>query len=250
MVRSVVVAPTYNNALTVLEVLRGIEAQGLPIIVVNDGSTDGTAERLAEWAEAERSVPVRVLTHHRNCGKGTALRSGFDQAAADRYTHAATIDTDRQHRPEDLPKLLGRAEADPRALILGVREADEGGGRPTRNRFGRYWSDLAVRWATGLRLTDSQCGLRVYPLSLLREIVCRSGHYALETEILIRAAWAGWPIEPVTLPDRYLPPQERVSHFRPCIDSLRWLGLYGSLCAERLSQAGPLPNRDRRRTRS
>src|SRR5687768_7294813 len=89
--RPVVIAPTYNNAGTVIGVLRRVESVGLPLIVVNDGSTDATAARLREWEAGPHAGDVRVLTHPRNRGKADALRTGFAAAAATGHTHAVTI---------------------------------------------------------------------------------------------------------------------------------------------------------------
>src|SRR3712207_5911580 len=97
--RPVVIAPTYNNAGTLVSVLRRVETVGLPLIVVNDGSTDGAAERLREWEFGPHAGEVRVLTHSRNRGKADALRRGFAAAAAAGRTHAVTIDTDGQLDP-------------------------------------------------------------------------------------------------------------------------------------------------------
>src|SRR5437762_336517 len=94
----VVVAPTYNNAATVVGVLGRVAALGLPVIVVDDGCTDGTAKLLEEWraTNAEYSVTVEFVRHARNMGKAQAMLTGFAVAAARRHTHGATIDTDGQ----------------------------------------------------------------------------------------------------------------------------------------------------------
>src|SRR5688572_3570429 len=92
----VVVAPTYDNARTLGDVVRGVAALGLPIIVVNDGSTDSTPELLAGLG---RDPGVTVLTHPRNRGKAAALCTGFAAAAEAGFTHAISIDTDGQHDP-------------------------------------------------------------------------------------------------------------------------------------------------------
>jgi uncharacterized protein (DUF2062 family) len=214
--RPVVVAPTYNNVATLGDILRRIAALGLPVIAVDDGSTDGTTELLAN-----PGIPAAtVVTHPRNRGKAAALRSGFAAAAAAGFTHAVTIDTDGQLDPEEIPALLDAARAAPHALIVGCRNetADD---YPARSRLGRRASNLLVRLESGARVDDSQCGFRVYPLGLLRAVRCRAGRYGFETEIITRAAWAGCPIEHVTVTCRYLPPGQRVSHFRPFLDSLR-----------------------------
>src|SRR5687768_4853449 len=128
--KTVVVAPTYNNAGTLPALIDGVLALGLPLIVVDDGSTDDTASILA------RRKDLRVITHPRNRGKAAALRSGFAAAGEAGYTHAVTIDTDGQHDPAEIPKLLARAKESPEALVLGLRD-DDAPGYPARSRFGR-----------------------------------------------------------------------------------------------------------------
>src|SRR5690242_16142823 len=100
-VRPVVVAPTFNNVATLGEIVRRTRALALPVIVVNDGSTDGTADLLRTLA----GESVVVVTHERNRGKAAALRTGFEAAHERGFTHAVTIDTDGQLDPEEIPAL-------------------------------------------------------------------------------------------------------------------------------------------------
>lgn len=213
--RPVVIAPTYNNACTLPDILARIAALGLPIIVVNDGSTDGTADLLATGMP--QTTP---LTHPRNLGKAAALNTGFAAAISAGFTHAITIDTDGQLDPEEIPSLLNAATAHPNALIVGRRD-DRIDGYPTRSRMGRRVSNLLVRLESGVRVDDSQCGFRVYPLGLIAAVRCSVGHYGFETEVITRAGWAGCAIEQVPVTCRYLPMGQRVSHFRPGLDTLR-----------------------------
>src|SRR4051794_20824523 len=103
--RPVVVAPTFNNAGTLGDVVGRCVALGLPAIVVNDGSTDGTEDLLREMA----GESVIVVTHARNRGKAAALQTGFAVACERGFTHAVTIDTDAQLDPEEIPALLEAA---------------------------------------------------------------------------------------------------------------------------------------------
>ena len=93
-----ILIPTYNNAGTLLDVVGRAVAQGLPTVVVNDGSTDETAALLAQ-----SPLPVQVLTHPRNRGKGIALKTGLEWARRAGYAYAITLDADGQHFPEDIP---------------------------------------------------------------------------------------------------------------------------------------------------
>lgn len=246
---AVVVAPTYNNASTLTAVVRRLP---LPVIVVNDGSTDGTAEVLRDL---QTRIPLQVIGHPTNRGKAAALQSGFKAALEAGYTHAVTIDTDGQLDPAELPHLLQAAEAAPEALIVGVR--DEGvAGYPARSRVGRQISNLLIRLESGLRVADSQCGYRVYPLRLIQFTRCQAGHYGFETEILTRAAWAGCDVIGVPVSCRYFEAAERISHFRPGLDSLRAAAMHARLVLRTLlpvpharwsGKASPAPQRSWKR---
>jgi uncharacterized protein (DUF2062 family) len=225
----VIVAPTFNNARTLLQVLRGIEQLGLPAIVVDDGCRDETQSILHAW---QKSGPdCAVLTHKVNRGKAAAMRTGFSYAVAHGYTHAVTIDTDGQLDPNDIPGLLRTARRSPDAIVVGCRDV-EAKGYPRANRLGRIATNLLVRWETGVRMQDSQCGFRVYPLKQILSIKCRTERYNFETEILTRAAWARIPIEHCPVRCEYELPEGRVSHFRPWMDSFACARVHARLLLE------------------
>lgn len=230
LLRPVIVVPTYNNASTLHDILQRIAALGLPMIVVNDGSTDRTGQVLHDWlAEVkQRDLAALVLTHERNRGKAAALLTGFAAAIEQGYTHAITIDTDGQLDPEEIPLLLSAAQESPCALVLGTRD-DTKHDYPARSRLGRRLSNAAIRWESGVRISDSQCGLRVYPLGLIQSVPCRASRFAFEAEIITRAGWAGCPVIEVPVTCRYFPPGKRVSHFRPILDSVRGIALHARL---------------------
>ena len=201
-----VIIPHFNHVATVAEVARAAQAHG-PVFVVDDGSTEPLPE-----------LPGCTLVPlERNQGKGAALRAGFQQATAEGFTHAITMDADGQHNADDLPKFLASARARPEALVVGVRDliaSDAPAGRRRSNAVSSFW----FRVETGVRLADTQCGFRCYPLALAQRLVTRSGHYAFELEFMVRAAWTGAPILAVPVACSYQPEQLRRSHFRPVRD--------------------------------
>jgi uncharacterized protein (DUF2062 family) len=185
----------------------------------------------------ESDPGLTVLTHAHNRGKAAALMTGFAAASEGSYTHAVTIDTDGQLDPEQIPALLSPAQRLPTALVLGERE-EEIEGCPSRSRIGRRVSNVFVWMESGVRVADSQCGFRVYPLDLLREVRCRAGRYGFETEIITRAGWAGRPIVGTKVRCHYFPREKAVSHFRPYLDSFRSVPMHLRLVLRALS---PLP---------
>ncbi len=213
--RPVVLMPTYNNAGTLEAVMNGVAGLNLPIMVVDDGSTDGTATVLARWDG--RAIRLR---HPVNRGKAAALRTGFSEALANGFTHAATIDTDGQLDPSQLPGLLRCSQERPRALTLGVRSW-EIANCPPKNVVARRLSNAAIRLQCGVRIQDSQCGLRVYPLDLMRHIRVKSNRYSFEAEAITHSVWAGCPVVQVPIQCSYAPEGERVSHFDPWRDTTR-----------------------------
>jgi uncharacterized protein (DUF2062 family) len=229
----VVVAPTFNNCNTLIDIVSRVVVQGVPLIVVNDGSTDATAELLAKWKSSHPDVAMKIITHARNRGKAAALRSGFAAAVESGYTHAATIDTDGQLDPEQIPSLLSVARKSPHSLVVGARD-ELAPDYPGRSRLGRRLSNLMIFLESGARVRDSQCGLRVYPLGLVQATQCRANYFGFETEIITRAGWAGCEIIDVAVNCRYLPPGQRVSHFRPWLDTLRVLRLHARLLGRTL----------------
>lgn len=217
-----VIVPTYNNAGTLRDVLQRIIGFIPSVIVIDDGSTDGTAAILSD-------MPVTVLTHGRNRGKGVALRTGLEYARKRGWRYAISIDSDGQHFPEDLPLFVEAVRQHPGALIVGSRDLNAEnmpGGNSFANRFSNFWFALQ----TGRRLPDTQTGYRAYPLDRLPSLRLLTSRYEAELALLVFSAWKGVEIVPLPVRVYYPSPEERVSSFRPFRDFLRISLLNTCLC--------------------
>jgi hypothetical protein len=201
-----VVIPCFDHPDTVAGVVRAAQ-HFCPVLVVDDGSNPPVPPETA-------ATIIRLET---NSGKGTALRTGFEHARELGFTHAITMDADGQHFAEDMPKFLAAASSQPDALIVGVRDFFAAG-CPTHRRRSNAVSTFWFRAETGVRLGDTQCGFRCYPLALTKDQKARSGRYAFELEFMVRAAWLETPIVAVPVKCTYAPDQIRRSHFRPVKD--------------------------------
>lgn len=229
-----VIIPTYNNEGTVADVVRRAQMECDDVIVVNDGSDDGT-EALLEAMEG-----ITVVKLKRNMGKGAALKAGFKEALAKGFAYAVTLDADGQHYPEDIPLLLQASIDHPKALIVGERQnlnnMKRSGGSKFANAFSNFW----FRVQTWVSLRDTQTGYRLYPLKQLRGLSFLTSRYEAELELLVFSAWHGVELRSVPVRVYYPPMEERVSHFRPVYDFSRITLLNTILCFMALVYALPL----------
>ena len=209
-----VVIPTYNNDRTLGGVIAGVRRYCADIFVVNDGSTDRTAEVLAS------TEGIRTIAYARNRGKGYALRRGLRAAREAGFRYALTIDSDGQHYPDDIARFIERIERRPDTLLIGARNltADN---MPARNTFANRFSNFWYLVETGRRLEDTQSGFRLYPLRRLGRLRSLCSRYEFEVEVIVRAAWSGVEVENIPVRVYYAPDGERVSHFRPLRDFTR-----------------------------
>ena len=219
-----VIIPTYNNATTIRRVIEDVEKYCSSIIVVNDGSTDDSAEILQSIP-----LPIEVVSYTKNRGKGYALVTGFKKAKALGYTHAITIDADGQHFADDIPSFIEGLKKNPEGFIVGCRNLTEEN-MPRQNTFANRFSNFWFRLQTGINLPDTQSGYRLYTLSSLKGLNLITSRYESELEFLVYAAWAGVQITSVNVKVYYPPAEERVSHFRPIYDFFRISVLNTILC--------------------
>lgn len=239
-----VIIPAYNEARTLRSVVLGVLAEIQLVIVIDDGSSDGTSDEI-------RDLPVKLISHEKNLGKSRSLADGFKSALAAGAEAVVTLDGDGQHRPQDIPLLLAEFERHPASFIIGSRLHEKKNIPPARyraNRFANFW----IAWAAGYPISDSQSGFRIYPGTVLAELlplIEKRRGFVLESEILILAGYRGIHGKSVPIPAIY-PGSSRPSHFRPVRDialitlmvgrhllmrGMHWRGLIASLRGPRSS---------------
>lgn len=203
--------PAYNEAATVLAVLDDLYPRVDRVIVVDDGSTDGTADALAD-------LPVTVLRHARNRGKAASLRLGLGHAIRNGADAAITLDGDGQHEPEDIPRLVAAYLQHPGCIVVGAR-LHEKEKMPRARYLANRFANFCVTRAAGRVYPDTQSGFRIYPAVFLRAVLARndSTRFVFETEMLVDAAHMNVECVAVSIAAIY-DEKARASHFRPVLD--------------------------------
>jgi glycosyltransferase involved in cell wall biosynthesis len=222
MMRVAALIPAYQAArhlAGVLERLAALERRP-EVLVVDDGSTDGTGD-------VARAAGVRLLTFPENRGKGNALLAGF-QALAE-FDAVVTLDADGQHPPECLPDFVAAAErgAD---LVLGVRERSAE--MPLLRRLANGVASGWATWLAGQPVGDSQCGYRLYGRRLLERTPITPGRYEVESEVVVRAARLGFRLAQVAIPTVYGTEESQIRTLR---DVPRIIGVLARLTMERIA---------------
>ena len=215
-----VIVPTYNNVKTLSAVIDSILPYTSKLIVVNDGSTDGTA-KLLKSKKAEIGDVLEVVSYGRNRGKWHAISKGLRAAAAAGFKNAITMDSDGQHFASDIPEFVAAAAAHPGTVIVGSRVLKTKNDVPQKNIAANKFSNFWFYVQTFINLPDTQSGFRLYPVGEINAIHIVSGRYEAELEVLVRAAWRFIPIISIQISVYYAPESERVSHFRPFTDFMR-----------------------------
>lgn len=232
--KTLLVIPVYNHAATLRAVVLNALADRFPVLVVDDGSTDGGLDTVVDLPVARHRFPS-------NRGKGAAILAAAELAKRSGYDAIVTIDADGQHDPAEARRLLETAAASWPAVVIGARRM-EGANVPRSSVFGRDFSNFWVRLECGHALPDSQSGYRLYPVDFLLAGRFLSTGFPFEVEVLVRAGWAGLPLLSVPVPVHYPPAGERVSHFHRFKDNLRLTGLHAWLVIRSLL---PWPHRRR-----
>jgi glycosyltransferase involved in cell wall biosynthesis len=209
------VIPAFNERATIRTVVERTLCQLARVVVVDDGSNDGTSAEL-------EGLPATILRNESNRGKACSLVCGMQEAFRQGAHAVVTLDGDAQHPPEQIPRLLAAHRAAPQAIVVGSRLHDPRSipaDRYYANLFANFW----IGWAAGQHLEDSQSGFRVYPAAVWETVLsrCRDlSSFVFESEVLIEAGRAGFPLVAVPVPAVY-PTRARRSHFHPVLDIAR-----------------------------
>ena len=206
-----VLVPCLNEADAIGAVLSAVKSFVPNVLVVDDGSTDGTGD-------VARAAGATVLRHPQALGKGAALRSGWDAAQQRGFDWALCMDGDGQHAAADIPKFLGRGERGDVALVVGERMHAPKTMPLVRRITNRFMSWQLSRLA-GVRLTDTQCGFRLLHLPSLARLQVKSDCFEIESEVLIQFARARFGIAFVPIEVIYADERSKI---RPLRDTLRW----------------------------
>ncbi|ABV34933.1 glycosyl transferase, family 2 [Shewanella sediminis HAW-EB3] len=239
------VIPNFNHQAAIEKTLESLAELEFHCYLVDDGSNDETRHLLISLAD--KYSWITLLHHPFNRGKGAAVTTGLRAAYKDGYSHALQVDADGQHNLDDIPAMVARAEANPKALISGLPQYDES--VPKSRFYARYLTHFWV-WVETLSfdIQDSMCGFRVYPLAATEKLFLSQAlgeRMDFDIEVLVRLHWAG--TEVIHLPTQVIYPEDGISHFQGLWDNLRISGMHTRLffgMLKRLPQRFIKNNRD------
>ncbi len=218
--RAAAVIPAYQEEKHVAEVARRVRAQLEHVLVVDDGSTDATAE-------SARRAGVDVIVHPQNRGKGESIKTGMRYWLDRGIDYVVLLDADGQHLPEEIVHFIDAAGQNNAKIFVGTRMNDVTSMPWVRRVVNRYMSDKISR-ACGQQIPDTQCGFRMLHRDLIPELLGGTNRFDYETEMLIIASRNGHRIAAVPITTVY---SDEVSSIHPVRDTLRFFKLmrrYGS----------------------
>jgi glycosyltransferase involved in cell wall biosynthesis len=214
--------------MTIRKVVEGLQQTIEHVIIVDDGSDAVTRALIDQLTDGD---PEHIHVQHLpvNRGKGAAVKAGLQRALDLGFSHALQVDADGQHDLGDIPQFLECMRAAPDALILGAPVF--GDDIPAIRKYGRKLTELMIALEAGtLKLPDAMCGFRIYPVAATCALRSLCSRMCFDPEILIRAHWAGIPVQSVPTRVRYLSAEEGgVSHFRSVHDNVLNVGLHTCL---------------------
>lgn len=211
--RIAVLIPAFNAGNTLHALFERLSPYVLPgnVLVVSDGSTDGTPE-------IARELGARVVTLEENCGKGAALQKGFAILKDDPLIDdIITIDADLQHCPEDLVAFVQKKRETGADIVVGLRNRT-GTKMPIHRRLSNTVTSFLVSVRTGTNIRDSQCGFRLISKNVLKKVAIHSTGFEAETEFLIKAVKQGFTVEFVPIATIYNGEQSHMKNWKTTVN--------------------------------
>jgi glycosyltransferase involved in cell wall biosynthesis len=216
-VRSTIAAiiPAFNEEKHIGDVVRRTRAKIDNVLVIDDGSSDATAQNA-------REAGSEVMVHPQNRGKGEAIRNGLRHWLDRQFDWVLILDADGQHRPEELDRFVeAAASAAKPKLILGNRMSDVSNMPFVRRFVNRYMSDK-ISHVCAQKIPDTQCGFRMIHRELIPDLLNGADRFDYETEMLIVASRKGFRIDSVPISTVY---SDEVSSIHPVRDTIRFFKL-------------------------
>ena len=216
--------PCCNEAASLGPIVRAVQTHLPRAIVVDDGSTDATAE-------VARAAGAELVVSSLNRGKGAAMQLGFRHAAETGCAWVLLLDGDGQHSPEDLPAFLAALQTNGADLVIGNRLTTPEAMPPVRRAVNRLMSAIISRLC-GTTLPDTQCGFRLVRLSALNSLTLHSNHFEIESEMLVTFLAAGRVVEFLPVRCLYKSGRSKIQPLRDTVRWLRWLWSARGACAQ------------------
>ena len=213
--QTVAVIPAYHDEKHIGDIVRRTGQQLDHVLVIDDGSNDGTAQRA-------REAGAKVIVHNQNRGKGEAIKTGLRHCLTREVTWLILLDSDGQHLPEEIERFLSAAaSATQSMLFLGNRMNDVARMPFVRRLVNRYMSRRISR-VCRQKIPDTQCGFRMLDRQLIPELLGGGHRFDYDTEVLIIASRKGYRIESVPITTVY---SDQVSKIHPVRDAIRFFKL-------------------------
>lgn len=210
LMKTLALIPCYNHQRYLPNVVNEIKKYCKDILIVDDGSTDGSYNVIKNIDGAA------VIRHDTNKGKGAALKTGFKYAIKQGYDSVLTIDADGQHKAFDIPNFLKKSEN--YSIIIGSRMHNVRN-MPLRRILANSLSSFLISLKIGQKISDSQSGFRLIKTDVLKKVKLKSNDYQMETELILKAAKKGYKIGYVPIETIY---GKEVSHINPFTVSYRF----------------------------
>ena len=209
----IIVIPVYNHSTTLPGVVNGALAVHDDVMVVDDGSTDKSANTLA-------GLNVHLVHHEKNMGKGAAIKTAARAARKFGMTHIVTIDANGRYDPADFHLFAEAVKGNTDSIIVGRRDFQKGE-VPILYRFSRRLTNFWFQVQTGVKLWDIRCTFRAYPLAVLENLTLRTKRNSFEVEVLTKAAWAGVNLNEENISAYFHRPEKHKFNFNFFMDNLR-----------------------------